>query len=296
MMCTIAIISSCTSTPKAPKANLSNDIDSLSYAIGVSQAGGLTQYLVQMKIDSAYMNEFLKGFYEGIFLQSDDVKKTAYMEGLKIGQQFGGQTLDQFSQQIFGGEAEERLSKDNFVAGFAAGATQNDNFMNQGKAKDYIDLKIEEWAMKREALEIKKMEEEFGFNKEVGYAFLEENKTKAGVVVLPSGLQYKVIKTGKGDIPALTDRVKVHYRGMLIDGTEFDSSYDTGKPASFALTGVIPGWTEALSMMPTGSKWMLYIPEELAYSYQQKGIIMPFSALVFEVELIEIEKQPIRLQ
>jgi FKBP-type peptidyl-prolyl cis-trans isomerase FklB len=128
-----------------------------------------------------------------------------------------------------------------------------------------------------------------------GRAFLNQNKNAPGVVTLPSGLQYKVIKTGKGAIPTLIDRVQVHYRGTLIDGTEFDSSHKDGKPVTFALMGVIAGWTEALSMMPTGSKWMLYVPQELAYGSQQKGqLIVPFSALIFEVELLSIEKQPVR--
>ena len=250
MMCAVAIISSCTSSPKAPKANLSNDIDSLSYAIGVTQTSRVTNYLAQMKIDSTYMNDFLKGFYEGIAIQSDDIKKSAYVTGLQLGQQFGSQMLDQFSQQIFGPEAEEHLSKDNFVAGFTAGVIKDAYIMSMEQAGEYIDVKIEE-------IDTKRIEKEFGFNREAGYAFLEENKTQEGVVVLPSGLQYKVITAGKGAIPALTDRVKVHYRGTLIDGTEFDSSYKTGQPATFGLMGVIPGWTEALAMMPTGSKWML---------------------------------------
>ncbi|MCL2042020.1 MAG: FKBP-type peptidyl-prolyl cis-trans isomerase [Bacteroidales bacterium] len=232
------------------------------------------------------MNDFLKGFYEGVSVSDDDVKRNAYIAGLQIGKQFGGQTLEQFSQQIFGESAEERLSQDNFIAGFTAGATKNEDIMSTDEAGDYIETTIA-------SIELRMKEKEFGFNRDAGYAFLEENKTKEGVVALPSGLQYKVITTGKGAIPALTDRVKVHYRGTLIDGTEFDSSYKNGQPASFTLMGVIAGWTEALAMMPVGSKWMLYIPQELAYGDQSKGqLITPFSALVFEVELLEIEKQP----
>ena len=105
-----------------------------------------------------------------------------------------------------------------------------------------------------------------------------------------SGLCYKVITKGKGATPTATDRVKVHYRGTLIDGTEFDSSYSRNEPTVFAANRVIAGWTEALTMMPVGSKWMLYIPQELAYGSENKGTIKPFSALVFEVELLEIEK------
>jgi FKBP-type peptidyl-prolyl cis-trans isomerase FklB len=279
----MAFIVSCTTKNyKSPQAGFSNDVDSLSYAIGVSQTGRLIPYLAQMNIDSTHIKDFLKGFYEGIAMQSDDVKKNAYVMGLQIGQQFGTQTLNQFDQQIFGEEATERINKNNFIAGFTAGATKDDAIMNMEEAGAYIEWKLQ-------ALEERKLEKEFGINKEIGYAFLEENKTKEGVVALPSGLQYKIIKEGKGKIPELTDRVKVHYRGMLVDGTEFDSSKD--KPVTFALMGVIAGWTEALTMMPTGSKWMLYVPQELAYGTQRKGqLITPFSTLIFEVELLEIEK------
>jgi FKBP-type peptidyl-prolyl cis-trans isomerase FklB len=290
MVCaSMVFIVSCTEKNyKAPKAELSNGVDSLSYAIGVSQTGKLIPYLAQMNIDSTYIQDFLKGFYEGIDVQSDDTKKNAYIMGLQIGQQFGNQMLNQFGQQIFGENATEQISKNNFIAGFTAGAVSNDAVMSMEEAGTYIEMKLEE-------IETEKTEKEFGFNRDAGYAFLEENKTKEGVVVLPSGLQYKILKAGKGKIPTLIDRVKVHYRGTLIDGTVFDSSYDRGEPASFPLTGVIAGWTEALSIMPVGSKWMLYIPQELAYDAQRKGqFITPYSALIFEVELLEIEKQPVQ--
>ena len=115
-------------------------------------------------------------------------------------------------------------------------------------------------------------------------------KTKEGVQVTPSGLQYKVIKQGKGAVPTATDKVSVHYRGTLIDGTEFDSSYKRNKPTEFAANQVIKGWTEALTMMPVGSKWELYIPQELAYGSRNQGQIKPFSTLIFEVELLDIVK------
>ena len=123
-----------------------------------------------------------------------------------------------------------------------------------------------------------------------GTAFLEANKTKEGVKVLPSGLQYKVIKEGTGDIPTANDKVKTHYRGRLIDGTEFDSSYKRNEPAEFGVTGVIKGWTEALQLMKTGAKWELYIPADLAYGTRGRPSIPPNSVLIFEIELLEIVK------
>lgn len=128
-------------------------------------------------------------------------------------------------------------------------------------------------------------------NKMIGDEFLAKNKTAEGVVTLPSGLQYKIITTGNGAQPTSNDKVKVHYKGTLIDGREFDSSYKRNGPAVFGVTQVIKGWTEALQLMHVGDKWMLYIPSELAYGDRAAGeLIQPGSTLIFEVELLEIVK------
>ena len=130
------------------------------------------------------------------------------------------------------------------------------------------------------------MEKKYADNKAAGEKFLAENKTKEGVVTTPSGLQYKIITKGTGEIPADSSKVKVNYKGTLIDGTEFDSSYKRKEPATFRANQVIKGWTEAV-----GSKWELYIPQELAYGARETGgQIKPFSTLIFEVELVGIEK------
>ena len=123
-----------------------------------------------------------------------------------------------------------------------------------------------------------------------GKAFLEENKKKAGVQTTASGMQYIVMKEGTGAKPGLNDKVTTHYHGTVIDGTVFDSSVERGQPASFPVSGVIPGWTEALQMMPVGSKWKLFLPSELAYGERGAGgKIGPNSVLVFEVELLSID-------
>lgn len=128
-------------------------------------------------------------------------------------------------------------------------------------------------------------------NLKVGEEFLADNGKKSGVTTLESGLQYEVLKEGNGAKPTLEDKVSCHYHGTLIDGTVFDSSVDRGQPASFPVNGVIPGWTEALQLMPVGSKWKLYVPAALAYGERGAGRdIGPNSALIFEVELLEIEK------
>lgn len=140
---------------------------------------------------------------------------------------------------------------------------------------------------KQAAAQARKAEE----NKAAGDAFLAENKTKDGVITLASGLQYKVITPGTGPSPDLNDKVKCHYRGSLINGMEFDSSYQRNEPAVFPVSGVIQGWTEALQLMKEGAKWMLYVPSELAYGEQGAGnVIEPGSTLIFEVELLEIQK------
>lgn len=127
-------------------------------------------------------------------------------------------------------------------------------------------------------------------NKKEGEAFLAENKKKEGVITLPSGLQYKVLKEGEGAIPKLTDTVTTNYRGTLIDGKEFDSSYRREQAATFPVKGVIPGWTEALQLMKAGSKWQLFIPSNLAYGERGPSIIGPNATLIFEVELLSIKE------
>jgi FKBP-type peptidyl-prolyl cis-trans isomerase FklB len=127
-------------------------------------------------------------------------------------------------------------------------------------------------------------------NRKQGVAFLEANKANAGVVTLPSGLQYKILQEGTGPKPALTDTVVCNYRGTLLDGTEFDSSYKRGQPATFPVNGVIKGWTEALQLMPAGSKWQIFVPADLAYGNTGAGgQIGPGATLIFEVELVSIQ-------
>jgi FKBP-type peptidyl-prolyl cis-trans isomerase FklB len=128
-------------------------------------------------------------------------------------------------------------------------------------------------------------------NLKAGEAFLKQNQTKPGVVTLPDGLQYKIVTQGTGAKPTLNDTVTVHYAGTLIDGTEFDSSYKRNEPATFPVAGVIPGWTEALQLMPAGSTWELYIPANLAYGIQgAPPVIGPNQVLVFKVQLLDVKK------
>ncbi|PQJ73249.1 FKBP-type peptidyl-prolyl cis-trans isomerase [Polaribacter butkevichii] len=155
----------------------------------------------------------------------------------------------------------------------------------------YFQKKQAEQMKEQQEKMAKEAEAKFGENKKAGIAFLEENKTKEGVVTTDSGLQYIILKEGKGDKPAgPTAKVKVHYHGTTIDGKVFDSSVDRGTPAEFGLNQVIKGWTEGVQLMKVGSKYKFFIPQELAYGAQEKGAdIKPFSTLIFEVELLEIK-------
>ncbi|WP_300949557.1 FKBP-type peptidyl-prolyl cis-trans isomerase, partial [Phocaeicola sartorii] len=167
--------------------------------------------------------------------------------------------------------------------GFMAALQKKGMNVTMEEANAYVQSKAE-------AIKEKATEAQFAENKAAGEKFLAENAKKEGVKTTPSGLQYKVIKEGNGAIPTDSSKVKVNYKGTLIDGTQFDSSYDRKEPTTFKANQVIKGWTEALTMMPVGSKWELYIPQDLAYGSREAGQIKPFSTLIFEVELVDIEK------
>ncbi len=152
------------------------------------------------------------------------------------------------------------------------------------------DEEIQKAMMKLQEMAMKKQQEEGETNKKKSAEFLEKNKTAEGVKVTASGLQYVVVKEGTGATPTKADTVKCHYKGTLTSGEQFDSSYDRGQPAEFPVGGVIPGWTEALQLMKVGAKYKLFIPSELAYGASGRPGIPPNSALVFEVELMEIVK------
>ncbi|WP_455673455.1 FKBP-type peptidyl-prolyl cis-trans isomerase [Phocaeicola sp.] len=276
-----ASLASCTA--QAPKANMKNDVDSLSYMMGITNTQGLDMYITQqMGVDTAYMADFVKGVQEGINKTSQ--KDVAYLAGLQIGQQVGGRMFEMMSQRVFGNDTAQSLSKENFLAGFVAALQKKGLNVTMEEANEYVQTQAE-------GIKAKANEAKFADNKAAGEKFLAENAKKEGVKTTPSGLQYKVIKEGKGAIPTDSSTVKVNYKGTLIDGTQFDSSYESKEPASFRANRVIKGWTEALTMMPVGSKWELYIPQDLAYGAQQPSQqIKPFSTLVFEVELVDIEK------
>ncbi|MDR0506165.1 MAG: FKBP-type peptidyl-prolyl cis-trans isomerase [Dysgonamonadaceae bacterium] len=277
---------------QAPKANLKTEIDSLSYAAGVdlvnNQYQGLGQYLTRMEIDSTIMKDFVNGFLEGSKMDKDDKMKkadkklSARLLGLQIGQQVCNNMFENMNRDYFGQDSTQMLDKDILVSGIVSALLDKKLLIEKEEAQNYANTVGEK-------LRNASFEKQHAAEKKENVKFLEENKLKEGVVTLPSGLQYKVIKEGKGAKPVATDLVKVDYTGTTIDGKEFDSSVKQGKPAEFSLNGVIAGWTEGLQLMSVGSKYIFYIPYELAYGAQGRpGSIPPFATLIFEIDLREI--------
>jgi FKBP-type peptidyl-prolyl cis-trans isomerase FklB len=230
---------------------------------------GISQYKFTQDSTNEEKEEFIAYINKGL------KSKIKYPQLVEMGEQIGKVLLSQEETGFLGEQSiavNFELIKQGMINGFLGAEEQ----WNSNDAGAYVQETM---------INIK-----YGSAKAKGEAFLAENATREGVTTTPSGLQYEVIKMGKGKKPVATDKVKVHYHGTLIDGNVFDSSVERGEPISFALTQVIPGWTEALQLMPVGSKFKLYIPQNLGYGSQQAGSIPPFSTLIFEVELLGIEK------
>jgi len=266
-----------------PKADLKNDVDTVSYAIGMAQTQGLKDYLVRsLDVDTAYMDEFIKGLNEGANA-GDDKKKAAYYAGIQIGQQISNQMMKGINHELFGNDSTKTISLKNFMAGFISGTTGKKGLMTVEQAQTVAQMKME-------AIKNKAMLEQYGANKTAGEKFLAKYAKQAGVKKLNGGVLYKVIKEGTGEMPKDTSLVKVHYEGKTIDGKVFDSSYERKEPVSMRANQVIKGWQTALVNMPAGSVWEVVIPQDLAYGDRDQGQIKPFSALVFKIELVGVGK------
>jgi len=204
----------------------------------------------------------------------DQKEKISYIIGMDIGGNFKKQSID--------------IDPDMMARGIKDGLSGAKPLLSEQEAREVMTAFEKEMQARHEVAQKAAGEK----NKKEGEVFLAENKKKEGVKTLPSGLQYKMIKPGTGKKPAATDTVTTHYKGTLIDGTEFDSSYKRGKPATFPVNGVIPGWTEALQLMEEGAQWQLFIPSNLAYGERGAGrVIGPHATLIFEVELISIQEK-----
>ena len=264
-----------------PSVNLTSKDDSIAYIFGLSQAEGLKSFMKQqLGIDSIYTDSFSQGINDRLNVDPNDKAKQAYNQGMNIGSQIE-QMAANLSKDYYAADPDKKIDPKTIAAGIFAGLYGKDAMSSQDAMKEFNS--------RLEAQKSANQERLYGKNKEEGAAFLAENKTKEGVVELPSGLQYKVITMGTGEKPKPTSKVKVNYVGRLIDGTEFDSSYKRKEPTSFKCNQVIKGWTEALCLMTEGSTWELYIPYNLAYGERAAGKIPPYSTLIFTVELLEIE-------
>lgn len=264
---------------------IKTSVDSVSYIMGIVQTNGLKNYVIQrLNVDTAFYSEFIRGLREGVLDKTP--KEKAYMAGQQIASQLTDQIFPTVNNNIYKeADSLHTLDRTLFFEGFIS-AANSDSLRVPGGMEEltaYLNASVP-------ALKSAYTLEKYGANKKAGEDFLAANKLKDSVQTTPSGLQYKVLVMGTGEKPKATDKVKVNYRGTLIDGTEFDSSYKRNKPLTFRADQVIKGWTEALTMMPVGSKWMLYIPQELGYGEREAGTIPPYSTLIFEVELVGIEQ------
>ena len=251
---------------------LASEGDSLSYAAGVYATRGLVPFIQQSyQVDTAYMADFIRGYEEAI-QQANTPKGTAYIVGMQIAQMVNQRILPGTREELK--STKDSINAELFSRGFVAALANDTTIFTEHKAGEF----------KKEALA------------GAGEKYLAANAKKPGVKVLPSGLQYKVIKEGQGEIPQASDEVEVIYEGRLIDGTVFDATSKHGGAATdkFRAGSLIKGWTEALTMMPVGSKWQLYIPYELAYGERQAGQIPPYSTLVFDLELVSIVKPEVK--
>ncbi|MDR3252467.1 MAG: FKBP-type peptidyl-prolyl cis-trans isomerase [Tannerella sp.] len=262
------------------KTELKSEIDTMSYYFGMSRAEGIKNYLQnQAGVDTSHIDAFYKGLqYGSKHYSPEDV---AYLEGMRIAQLINNQWVNSLNREVFAGDSGYTVNRAAILAGFYHGVKQT-NDLQMIHAQSYSQGKIEKF---KNEFKQQKYADKIAAN----LKFLADNKGRQGVVATASGLQYEIITAGEGQKPESTSSVKVNYRGTLIDGTEFDSSYKTDKPAQFRVNQVIKGWTEALLMMPAGSKWKLYIPQELGYGSNEQGNIPPYSTLIFEVELVSID-------
>lgn len=258
---------------------LKNGSDSLSYAAGIAFTNGLTEYLKQAhNLDETYMPDFIRGLND-MLKDGNDPKMKAYAAGMEIAGRLSGTMIEKYKKEF--AENNDTIVNTVLYRGFNDALLKDTTIFDMKGAEKLL-------ADKSEANKARKEKSYQAIEKK----FLDENAAKEGVITTPSGLQYKIIEKGTGDIPKSTDEVIVHYEGRLLDGTVFDASRKHGdKPLQFRANQVIKGWTEALTMMPVGSKWQLFIPYRLGYGERAAGQIKPYSTLIFDVELIGINKK-----
>ena len=270
-------------TPVEEPMQLIGSSDSVSYAAGMRLTEGLIPFLLQQKVDTALMDDFLRGFRE-VVKTGDNPRQRAYLLGMDIARQLNERMVPGMTKEFQ--DSPDSNIAEKLYKGFEAALKGDTSVFT-------IDAATKYFTEKQQADKAAKEEKLYGPIRDAGTQFLVENAKKEGVIKLPSGLQYKVLVQGNGEVPLADDKVLVNYEGRLIDGTVFDASSKHGdEPAEFTPAQVIKGWSEALTMMPVGSKWQLYIPYYLAYGERGAGSdIKPYSTLIFDVELVGIKQK-----
>lgn len=261
------------------KPDFNDDADSLAYDCGILSADGVRQEMsMRYGIDSVYVDEFIKGLKEGA-MNEPDKKKAAYLAGMQVGQQVQDFAKG-LGQQIYGNDSTKNVKVNNIVAGIVDGL--------KGTASKSQEEAYAYYMQKMQKFQEAQIKERFGKNEEEGKKFLDENKAKEGVKTTASGLQYKILSEGKGEMPVESDTVEVIYEGRFINGDVFDatSKHDGEKATKFPVNRVIKGWTEALKMMPVGSEWEIYVPYDLAYGTEGFSNIEPMKTLIFKMKLV----------
>lgn len=259
-------MASCGGGKNVTNVSLKTPQDSLAYAVSLAKSESLDEVVYgQLGVDSACIDDFVRGVCDA-FPMSDDAKVKAYVAGLSIGAQ-AANVYGRANEEVYPGDSVNKLDRAMFLAGLIAGVYNDDKIMSMEDAMEYSDRVIY-----RQASE----------------DFMEENKTREGVVTLPSGLQYKLDVEGKGALATAEDTVSVIYRGTFPNGRTFDSS--RGKEVSFPVGGVVPGFAEALQTLPEGSKGKIYIPWNLGYGKSGNRSIPPYSVLIFDIEVMRVMK------
>lgn len=290
VICAIITLAACTGNKTTQSVELNSETDSLSYAFGLSNGSQIRQFVMKNDTTGKYINEFFAGMEAGLKAPKED--RTDQISNLK--KQIGQTYAMGVENGLFGDStltANYKLFRQGMINGFDGTDIQ----MSKQAAELYLNSTMQKRQAAQMAEAQKKHEEEmltkYKAEKEDGEKFIAEIAKKQGIQKTPAGVYYEVIKQGTGAIPVDTNTVLVNYTGKLMNDTIFDSNAKTGKPAEFIVTQVIKGWTDALKIMPVGSIYRLYIPQELAYGASREGDrIPPFSPLTFDVELVGIKK------
>jgi len=261
-------------------SKLNDEVDSIAYDLGVGSADGLKQYMtMQLAVDSAYINEFIKGMKEGAVNEANP-KKEAYMKGLEVGKQIQNMAKG-LSNEVYAGDSTQTVNVNALLAGLIDGI--------KGNAAMSGEDAMVAFNSKLEPIKAANMEKQFGENKKAGEKYLAENAKKPGVQTIDGGIQKKILVEGTGAVVSDTAKVKVNYEGRLIDGTVFDSSYERNVPfdVDLAQPRVIPGWVAVLKTMKPGETCEVAIPYKQAYGTQNMGQIKPYSTLIFKIEMLK---------